>query len=473
MAAFPLGSRSNALLGQGPTLPLPGEVPTPRNTHTVCATCRLPRATCVGHTSLITLPQPDRTPELFALAREGKDAEFIKLFDLLATEAHYLIYEIRYDIGCASVDGKSRIILEHINKYYEKPFDIFICWVTHGIKQGDVALVAWMCDHIIRPGSEGVDVALAGGDMRMIKLVAEHCDENINNFDALFTGKATHDTIRAAFDYFDGQEDTFIKSAATTGAAWFLRDKLETNPVEVLTYAIQVGVAEVYATLTPPLHHIAFDVMVEQGKDELADAHFVMPDEPDDVFTQAAGSGCLRVLKRLPRPTPDVCCVAMMNGMRHDHVVEWMLTWMELGENIMGLLIQAARHKLATVQRLLETKEAAALPSLQPVLAVAASHGNVAIVSMLIETKRTDPADPELMTVVAINRDIPMITALHAAGSDVAVAFRNRVVKNDSDTVVTLLPLVSSELKAWALGHAQSINNTRMVHMLEHPGKTS
>lgn len=417
---------------------------------------------------LLGLNMSDHIEQLLDLASKGQDDQFIKLFDQLANDQNDELYDVDMKIGCAAVDGKSKKILTHINKFYEKPFEIFSHWLAHAITTGDVKLAIWMAKNIIKPSSEEVDAALLGGNFAMIKSMAKLSSDSHNmDYYYLFSGQATKETIRKVCKLFEDDIAIIISVAAEHKVIWFLKEQLDEHPEEVLNAAIYHELIEIYTKIKPEHREFAFDAMIIHGKDELADTLFPFITVTDTLYLKAAQSGCLSILKKLPMPSTSIFKQALEAGIVHDPVVEWLLSLKNAPLDIVNLLLMAAeKGNLMTMRRLLELDECKQLVSLQPVLSVAVKKGRVDLITILYETKRTDPTTSELMITAATLRRTDLILILQSYGGDIAVAFRNRVLKNDSDTALLIQPLVSVELRQWAVDYAHKINNTRMMLML-------
>lgn len=419
---------------------------------------------------------------LFHLAKTGQTTEFITLFDQMSDNDFETIIEINEEIGCAAVDGGSIEILQHLNKFYDRPFEIFMAWLDHAVKTEKLDIALWLSKNAIGASRETVEIALGTGNLRLIQTMAESYQKESSEdveFDILWERKIGTNIIRQVFEIFNYPEE-LLSAAAKAGDIAFLKEYLDDYTEEVLKPAIQYGLAPVYQTptLTSEQQEIAFRLFLDQGKDELAVAvleHINLPIEQQiATFISAARTGCLRVIQSLETKmeaklvTSALITDALISGIKYDPVTAWLLerkvTWTP--DQTKSVVTAASKLPTPLYNNILARPEVQYLGSLQFALLTAITSQCLTAIALLATlSHRCDFTDPQVMTLAATTRNIELIQKLSSYGGDIGITFRECVRRNDSDTVGGLLPLVPT-LAQWALDHARTVNNSRMIKVL-------
>lgn len=438
--------------------------------------------------------------QLFTLARLGKADKFLELFKASEEEAFVELMEISHEIGCAAVEGKSIPILEYLNTFYEKPFEIFSEWVNHAIRLQDLELLEWMVKKIIKPDSEGFTIALGTGNVELIEMVREFVDMSEADFNILWEPpsddlkgdtkelsptckqKLSQEQLDKIYEVLDEPEE-MLEAAAQAKDVAFLKARLNKEPAVVLKVAIPHKLEVVYAELTSEQKQIAFPLFLEEWDDDRASA--LLPEveikAPIDTFIAAANGNCLKVMLLLAPKlelTSALVSKALVAGIDQSNARTWLLEqkikW--TSEETLAVLVAAVESHLVagwatkTIVPLLARPEVRELPSLQPVLLAAIKAGvtnsEEDVFKLLKATGKCDFKDPQVMTLAAITRDTEIMSRLVDCGCSLEIAFRNRVTNNDSDVAVALFKDVSPELQQWSRNYAITNRNKRMAMLL-------
>lgn len=197
---------------------------------------------------------PHAAQKLRHLAHTNRPEEFIRLADRLQQTNWEVLWEISYAVGCDAIDGHSWPILEYVNSYYEKPFEIFCSWMEHAIENDEPEFVRWLGKHSINLDLNDVNEKIwATTSTEMLRVFLEVSDSDLRNDQCNKVWEnenATPEVLRMLYTLLRDDLDykiEFINLAAANKADWFLAEHLSEDFSFVIPAAVKHGRHQVYA----------------------------------------------------------------------------------------------------------------------------------------------------------------------------------------------------------------------------------